>query len=80
MQRGSSQCGSQCYDPIRTLNVKAQEKADNLRPVPRERSEFAQEVQHINQEFPSAYSLKFGATRCSCGLACEHGPGKYILR
>lgn len=51
--------------------IDTQEKADALGPVPKDPAEFALEVQHVNQEFPNAYSLLFGPTRCSCGLACD---------
>lgn len=51
--------------------IETQEQADALGPVPTSQEEFAEEVQHINQQFPRAYSLQFGATRCSCGLACD---------
>jgi carbon dioxide concentrating mechanism protein CcmM len=53
--------------------IDTQSKADALRPVPADREEFAEEVQHINNEFPAVYSLMFGSIRCSCGLACEPG-------
>jgi carbonic anhydrase len=51
--------------------IDTQDKADILGPVPESQIEFAREVQHVNQEFPNAYSLQFGSTRCSCGLACD---------
>ncbi len=51
--------------------IDTQTKADALRPVPASKEEFAEEVIHVNQEFPSAYSLLFGSIRCSCGLACD---------
>ena len=51
--------------------IDTQEKADALGPVPESQIEFAKEVQHVNQQFSNAYSLQFGATRCSCGLACD---------
>ena len=51
--------------------IDTQQQADALPPVPRDQSEFAKEVIHVNTEFPCAYSLMFGATRCSCGLACD---------
>lgn len=50
--------------------IDTQEKANELGPVPENQVEFAQEVQRINQEFPNAYSIQFGSTKCSCGLAC----------
>lgn len=59
--------------------IDTQEKADKLRPVPQSDSEFAEEVQHINNEFPSAYSLLFGKTKCSCGIACDSKTMKDIL-
>lgn len=51
--------------------IDTQSKADALGPVPHDQEEFAEEVQRINHEFPSAYSLMFGSIRCSCGLACD---------
>jgi carbonic anhydrase len=51
-------------------NIDAQEKADRLSNVPQTEEEFAKEVQRVNQEFPSAYSLFFGKNKCSCGLRC----------
>ncbi|WP_319922081.1 LbetaH domain-containing protein [Neobacillus dielmonensis] len=50
--------------------IDTQTKADSLKEVPKTEEEFAKEVQRVNQEFPSAYSLLLGKTRCSCGLAC----------
>ncbi|MDF2944332.1 MAG: Carbonate dehydratase [Herbinix sp.] len=60
--------------------IDTQAKADMLRPVPQSQEEFAQEVQHINNEFPDAYSLMFGATKCSCGLSCDPATLKAVLR
>ncbi|MDP4145310.1 MAG: carbonate dehydratase [Bacillota bacterium] len=51
--------------------VDTQEKADKLGSVPTTQAEFAEQVQLINKEFSGAYSLMFGALRCSCGLACD---------
>lgn len=51
--------------------IETQEQADALSPVPQSQEEFAEEVQQVNQQFPDAYSLLFGETRCSCGLACN---------
>ena len=62
--------GSNRFIPYGVI-IDTQEKADRLSAVPREKSEFAQEVQHVNNEFPFAYSLMFGATKCKCGLACN---------
>jgi carbon dioxide concentrating mechanism protein CcmM len=52
--------------------IDTQIEADALRPVPTSQEEFANEVLHVNREFPAAYSLMFGSIRCSCGLACDH--------
>jgi carbonic anhydrase len=51
-------------------NIDTQEKANVLATVPKTEEEFAKEVQRVNSEFPSAYSLYFGKNKCSCGLAC----------
>lgn len=59
--------------------IDTQEKADTLGPVPESDREFAQEVQHVNNQFPDAYSLLFGKTRCSCGLACASNTLRDIL-
>jgi carbonic anhydrase/acetyltransferase-like protein (isoleucine patch superfamily) len=53
--------------------IDTQAKADALGLVPQSQEEFAEEVQHVNQEFPAAYSILFGSHRCSCGLAYETG-------
>jgi carbonic anhydrase len=49
--------------------IDSQEKADSLASVPIDHAEFARQVQRVNTEFPSAYSLLFGKSTCSCGLA-----------
>jgi carbonic anhydrase/acetyltransferase-like protein (isoleucine patch superfamily) len=51
-------------------HVDTQKKADSLSQVPKNEEEFAREVQRVNQEFPSAYSIVFGKQRCTCGLSC----------
>lgn len=51
--------------------IDSQAKADTLGPVPNTQQEFAREVQHVNREFPAAYSSLFGSLRCTCGLACD---------
>jgi carbonic anhydrase/acetyltransferase-like protein (isoleucine patch superfamily) len=48
--------------------IDTQEKADMLGTVPESQMEFAEDVQHVNNEFPTAYPLMFGSTMCSCGL------------
>jgi len=59
--------------------IDTQAKADALGQVPESQREFAQEVQHVNNEFPSSYSLMFGDTKCSCGLTCDRGTIKNIF-
>ncbi|PLS00998.1 carbonate dehydratase [Neobacillus cucumis] len=49
-------------------HIDTQAKANRLVKVPKNEEEFAKEVQRVNQEFPSAYSVLFGKTKCSCGL------------
>jgi carbonic anhydrase len=51
--------------------VDTQAKANALGPVSRSQREFAEEVQHVNREFPAAYIAQFGCLRCSCGFACS---------
>jgi len=51
--------------------IDTQLKADQLGPRPDDEEQFAQAVQQVNQAFASSYSLMFGRTRCSCGLACS---------
>ena len=60
--------------------IDTQAKADRLGPVPQSQIEFAQEVQHVNKEFPDAYTIMFGATKCSCGLSCNPDSLKDICR
>lgn len=51
--------------------IDTQEKADQLGQRPKDAEEFAKEVQRINRDFSSSYSLVFGKNRCTCGLACN---------
>lgn len=67
---GGIRIGQNRFVPAGAI-IDTQEKADSLGPVPESEKEFAQEVQHVNEQFPNAYSLMFGATRCSCGLSCD---------
>lgn len=60
--------------------IDTQEKADMLGSVQESEMTFAEEVQHINNAFPNAYILLFGATKCSCGLSCDGKTLKPILR
>ena len=47
-------------------------RADNLLEVPKQQSDFSEKVIKVNVELSDAYNLKFGDTRCSCGLCCNH--------
>ena len=75
---GGIRVGRNRYVPSGAI-IETQDQADALGPVPESQEEFAEEVQHVNQQFPSAYSFQFGATRCSCGLACDCHSIKAIL-
>lgn len=59
------------YVPIGAL-INTQAEADKLPEVPKEQSDFAEKVVKVNVELSEAYDLKFGDTRCSCGLCCNH--------
>ncbi|WP_096200460.1 carbonate dehydratase [Bacillus sp. FJAT-45350] len=52
-------------------SIDTQEQADSLSTVPKDKEEFAKQVQRVNQEFPPSYSLLFGKTKCTCGLSCN---------
>jgi carbon dioxide concentrating mechanism protein CcmM len=52
-------------------HIDSQKKADALSVVPMDSTEFAKEVQRVNQEFPASYHLLFGKYRCSCGVAYD---------
>jgi carbonic anhydrase/acetyltransferase-like protein (isoleucine patch superfamily) len=49
--------------------IDTQLKADQLPALPQDRKQFAEEVSKVNRAFPGSYSLLFGQTRCSCGIA-----------
>lgn len=51
--------------------IDTQNKADSLSEVPKDKEEFAYEVQRVNQEFPASYHLLFGKSRCSCGFSFD---------
>lgn len=51
--------------------IDTQAKADLLGPIPRDKKEFAEEVQRVNREFSESYSMMLGSKRCSCGMAYE---------
>ena len=76
---GGIKVGFNRYIPSGAI-IDTQEKADALGSVPRSQSEFAEGVQDVNNMFPGAYSLMFGATSCSCGLSCDPRTIKDILR
>lgn len=59
------------YVPIGAI-INTQDKADNLLEVPKEQSNFSEKVIKVNVELSEVYDLKFGDTRCSCGLWCNH--------
>jgi len=50
-------------------HIDTQAKANKLSRVPRDRREFAREVQRVNREFPPSYNSLFGPHRCSCGMS-----------
>lgn len=51
--------------------IDTQHKADTLERILKTQEEFIREVQHVNKEFPAAYSTLFGSSRCTCGLECD---------
>jgi carbonic anhydrase len=51
--------------------IDSQDEADALPTITEAQQEFSKDVQMINKEFSSSYSLLFGSLRCSCGLACS---------
>ncbi|WP_315079523.1 DapH/DapD/GlmU-related protein [uncultured Clostridium sp.] len=59
------------YVPVGEI-IDTQAKADALLEVPKEQSDFAKKVITVNVELSEAYDLKFGDTRCSCGICCNH--------
>lgn len=67
------------FIPIGAI-IDTQAAADRLPLVPQSSKEFAEEVIFVNKEFPGAYSLMFGATRCSCGLCFDPDSVKDILK
>ncbi len=59
------------YVPVGEI-IDTQEKANKLSRVPQSKEEFAKKVVKVNTEFANSYSLKYGGTRCSCGLCCDN--------
>jgi len=58
------------YVPIGAI-IDTQEKANALAMVSKDNEDFAKGVIKTNIELSQAYSLKFGDTRCSCGICCN---------
>lgn len=59
------------YVPIGAI-INTQAKSDALLEVSKEQSDFSKKVIKVNVELSKAYDLKFGDTRCTCGLCCNH--------
>ncbi|ERJ12188.1 LbetaH domain-containing protein [Haloplasma contractile] len=51
--------------------IDTQEKAYQLKELPIDKAEFAEEVEKVNTELNYSYSMMFGKRRCTCGLACD---------
>jgi hypothetical protein len=69
-------CNSNIQDGVILHGLKNEQfmvygKADKLERVPESKEDFAKKVIKVNVELSAAYSLKFGDTRCSCGLCCN---------
>lgn len=58
--------------------INTQEKANALGLVSQSNEEFAKGVIKSNVELSQAYSLKFGDTRCSCGICCNRDTFKNL--
>jgi carbonic anhydrase len=58
------------YVPVGAI-IDTQIKANDLKKVSEANENFAKNVVKSNIELSQAYSLKFGDTRCSCGLCCN---------
>jgi carbon dioxide concentrating mechanism protein CcmM len=58
--------------------INTQEKADALAMVSQSNEDFAKGVIKSNVELSQAYSLKFGDTRCSCGICCNRDTFKKL--
>lgn len=69
--KGGIRIAANRYVPIGAI-INTQTEADNLFEVPKEKSDFSEKVIKVNVELSKVYDLKFGDTRCSCGLCCNH--------
>lgn len=58
------------YVPVGAI-IDNQEKANALKMVSQNNEDFSKEVLKTNIELSKSYSLKFGNTRCSCGICCN---------
>ena len=58
------------YVPVGAI-INTQEKANALAMVSQSNEDFAKEVIKSNTELSQAHSIKFGDTRCSCGICCN---------
>jgi carbonic anhydrase len=58
------------YVPIGAV-IDTQKKADALKRISEENETFAHNVVLTNIQLAQAYSLKFGDTKCSCGICCN---------
>lgn len=58
--------------------IDTQEKANALKKTSEANENFAKNVVKTNVELSEAYSLKFGDTRCSCGICCDSNSFKNL--
>lgn len=65
------------YVPVGAI-IDTQKKASALKKVSEANVDFAKNVVKSNIELAQAYSLKFGDTRCSCGLCCNRNAFKNL--
>lgn len=65
------------YVPVGAI-IDSQEKANSLKKISEDNQNFAKNVVKSNIELSEAYSLKFGDTRCSCGLCCDSSTFKNL--
>ncbi|MBI6873256.1 carbonate dehydratase [Clostridium aciditolerans] len=65
------------YIPVGAV-IDTQEKANALKNISEANENFSENVVKANIELSQAYSLKFGDTRCSCGLCCDSSTFKNL--
>ncbi|MEF9840637.1 MAG: DapH/DapD/GlmU-related protein [Lachnospiraceae bacterium] len=58
------------YVPLGAI-IDSQEKADALCSITEDKQAFAEKVVKVNTELADSFTLKFGDTRCSCGICCD---------